>query len=162
MPLAMTSEAERALSMGLVWTVGDTTGTIASGGSTLYGIQTGTKPVIYMNRVYSSASTLVLVELFENSYTGGNLVVSQNRNFTNKNAIIPAVHVQGPTGTPSGSPKASVVLQGGGLLAGGTGISPESEWYILEANKQYLLRISNNQLLTGATVSFRFTFKAEQ
>lgn len=162
MPIAMTSEAERALSMGLLWTVGDTTGVIASGGSTLYGITTGSRPVIYMNRVYSSSSTLVLVELFENAYTGGSVVQAQNRNFTNKNATVPASHVQGPTGTPTGTPKASVTLQGGGLLAGGTGISPESEWYILEANKQYLLRIANNQLLTGATVSFRFTFKAEQ
>lgn len=159
MPTAMSTETEVNLNAGLLWTVGDTTSVIASGGNVLYGLRTGVKPVIYMNRAYTSASTRVHIELFENTFTGGTPVNAKNRNFTNLSSALPALHFRGVTGTPSGTPVAEIVLQGGGLLAGGLGISPESEWYMVKPNTDYILRISNDQLLTGADVTFRFTFK---
>lgn len=155
--LGVKSLVEDALAEGRLFTVAQTTPSIAAAGTYLFGVTTGPRPVEYMDRSYVSDTSQFLVELFENSYSAGTPVLGINRNYV-IGGNGPVTHSGAPTATITGQLVASVRV----LAASSTGNAqaqvPENERYILKPNTQYVLRLTNQG--SGASIiTFRWTYR---
>lgn len=157
MSTTVSSVTEKDLLQGNLWTIGDSTGTITAGGNILYGILTGDVSVTFMTRSYGTALTSLMVQLYENSFTGGSVISRVNSNNLNNLSPAPIILVKSPTGTPSGTAKATLVS-----ISGGASITaadePVAGWYILKPNTQYLVRISNTSAVDGG-IDFKWAIK---
>lgn len=142
---------------GDLWTTGHTSGNIAAGATITYGMTTGPNQVIYMDRHYLSSAFQVLVELYEEGFTGGTPVPAGNRNM-NSGGISPASHFSGVTRGGSGVLKASLLLLGDSTGGASNAQLLDGEWFDLKPSTNYVLAFTN-QTGSGGFVNFRFTFR---
>lgn len=147
---------EQKLLKGDLWAVGSTTGSIGAGSTVTYGLTTGSVPVMYMDRHYASSAFNVLVELYEEGYTGGVLVPSGNRNMTS-GGTSPSNHFSGITRSGGGTLRASLLLLGDSTGAS-SAKSSDGEYFVLKPSTNYVLALTNNAGAAGF-VNFRFTFR---
>lgn len=165
MTIETVSRREAQLSLGVVFTTSYETGIIASGGSgtATIGIRTGSRPVVYMERTYEGTMVDAFIRLYETTFTGGTELGVTNRNFTNTTGTPPAQHFHTITGTPSGGVKASIPARATSSSNKSRAmVASEGEWYILKANTDYILEITNEDTSgPGGSMYFRFTFRAE-
>lgn len=146
-----------ALKEGRLYSVMFTTPTVAGGGNYLFGATTGSRPVVYHDRAYTSDASQFLVELFKINYTGGTPVASGNRNFVIGGSG-PVTHASAPTATVVGTPVASVRVLAPTSGGAAQVQVAENEKYILEPNSQYVLRLTNTSG-AGGTITFRWTYQ---
>lgn len=148
---------EDALIEGRLFTVAHKTASIAAGGAALFAFTTGPRSVVYMSRNYGSTVSAFLGELFKNPYTGGTPVSATNRNkaIGGSGSVL---HVATPTATITGTLEASIEAQADISTGNARAQLPETEQYILEANTQYVFRLTNNGANAG-TINFRWTYR---
>lgn len=161
MAILTEGHGEHAVADGRLFTVGFSSPSIAAAGTYLFGMTMGSRPVIFMDRVYQASISSGLIELFEVDYTGGTAVTARDRNFVSANTP-PATFSSAPTATPAGASLATVIL----LAADSTGnanagLVTESERFVLKPNTQYVVRGTNTSGQAGV-ISARFTFRAQE
>lgn len=153
----MDNWVEQRLLRGELWTVGNTSGTITAGSTITYGMTTGNVPVMYMDRHYASSAFQVLVELYEEGFTGGTPIPSGNRNMTSGGSA-PSSHFSGVTRGGSGTLRASLLLLGDSTGGAANAQTEDGEYFVLKPNTNYVLAFTN-QTGSGGFVNFRFTYR---
>lgn len=148
---------EDALIEGRLFTVAHKTASIAAAGNALFAFTTGERSVVFMSRTYGSTVSAFMGELFKNPYTGGTPVLATNRN-KSIGGNGPVSYVSTPTATITGPLEASVEAQADTSTGNARAQLPETEQYILDANTQYVFRLTNNGPNAG-TINFRWTYR---
>lgn len=143
---------------GDLWATQATTGTLASAGTEIYGIQIGSAPVMYRERTYQGTCSQILVQLYEEGFTGGNLTPTTNRSFENTTGVSPANHYSGISRAGGGILRTSILILGDATTGNANAITPDIEFFILKANTQYVLVITNQGTSSGF-VNFRFNYQ---
>lgn len=156
MPLSINDVLYDALKEGRLYSINHTSPSIAAAGNYLVGLTTGSRPVVYHDRTYISDVASFLVELFRVDYTGGTPIAVSNRNFVIGGSG-PVTHVAAPTATPANL-VASVRALAGTSTGNAQAQIPENEKYILDANTQYVLRLTNTAS-GAAVITFRWTYQ---
>lgn len=158
MALETKSTAEEQLSSGVLFTINYTTPSIGAAGTYLVGFITGSRPVVYMNRLYTATVNEAFVELYELTYTAGTPIPAGNRNFVIGGSG-PVSYVAAPTATISGTPVATTKLIGSSTSGTSTvQLFSDSEFYILKPNTRYVLRLTNQDSNAGI-ITFRWTYR---
>lgn len=161
MSLEIKSIAETSIQEGRLFTVGHTSPSIAAAGVYLFAWTTGSRPVEFMDRTYTGSFNEGLVELFENSYTGGTPYTAQNRNQI-FGGTGPVSYETTPTATITGPLVGNTkLISGSGAASTRVGYFTESERFILKPSTQYVLRVTNQDTNPGV-VTFRFTYRATE
>lgn len=153
-----TDWAEEKLLKGALWAVGNTSGNITAGSTITYGMTTGNDPVMYMSRHYQSSAFQVLVELYEEGFTGGSLVPSGNRNMNNTTGTSPSSHFTGVTRSGGGTLRASLLMIGLSTGGASNANANDDEYFVLKPNTNYVLAFTN-QTGSGGFINFRFTYR---
>lgn len=156
MSLSVNDVLYEALKEGRLYSINHTSPSIAAAGNYLVGLTTGTRPVVYHDRSYLANVSEFTVELFRVAYTGGTPITVGNRNFVIGGSG-PVSHVAAPTATPANL-VASVRVLAGTSTGNAQAQIPENEKYILDANTQYVLRLTNTAA-GAAIINFRWTYQ---
>lgn len=151
------SMVEKELLSGELWTVGYTTGSIAGAGTVDIGILIGPKAVIYQARTYGGTVTQLGIELHESTWSGGTPITPANRNL-GIDLVGPASYAHSITGTPSNL-RTGLKIYSAGIGSASVGNVPEGEWYMLEPDTRYILRLTNEGAAAGV-MHFRFTYRS--
>lgn len=149
---------EKALADGKLFTVGHTSPSVAAAGVYMVGFLTGSRPVEFLDRSYTSTMDSADVALYELTWSGGTPIATGNRNFQ-IGGTAPSIFVAAPTAVIGGNPVATVkLLAGSGAGNAQIGLVSEAERYILKANTRYVLTETNTGSNAG-TITFRYTFR---
>jgi hypothetical protein len=154
----MSSELDDLIAQGYVFRneVGFTG--LESAGVAYVGVTTGEKDVVVLGRSYSSSESMLTVELFEATYTGGTPARTLNRRLSSTRPA-PASFMAGVTPGTLGSVITGVTLRAA-TSTGSAALSvsgDESKLY-LKAGTQYVVRITNggsNSANIGAAFDVR-------
>ena len=157
MSIVASSQVEQQLLAGELWTVGHTFAGVASGDTKQFGLRIGNNPVIYQARTYGGTATQIEVKLYKDAWTGGTTVNARNR-FLKITLPGPVEYAHSVTGTPTNF-ETGLNLYSMGVGNSPVGNVPEGEWYMLEANTDYLLTLKNTGAAPG-DISFRWTYRA--
>lgn len=161
MTILTEGHGEHSVASGQLFTVGFTSPSIAAAGTYLFGMTMGSRPIIFMDRIYTASISSGLIELFETSYTDGTPVTARDRNFVSGNTA-PATFASAPIATPSGAVLATVILLAADTTGNANaGLLTESERFILKPNTQYVVRATNTSGQAGV-ISARYTFRSQE
>lgn len=144
-------------SLGSLFTVQATSGSIAAGAPVIYGVTIGSEDVLYRTRVYTSTMNQILVELYQEGFTGGTPVPAGNRQLKNTTTP-PAMHYSGIARGGSGVLKTSLLIVADVATGNAGATTPDDEPFILTADTNYVL-VFTNQGSGAGIVNFRFTFQ---
>lgn len=132
---------------------------LATSGTYLVGVTTGSIPLRILQRAYSSSGNILTIELFEVSYSGGGSTGLRvlNRNFNQPNTP-PATFATAVTATPV-TPLTAVTLRAA-TTTGSASLSVQSDdnVLVLKPSTQYVIRFTNGATGAsdiGAAIDFR-------
>lgn len=134
---------------GLIWRT-DHVWSMAAGASMYIGFAPGAADMIALTRDYFTLSTRLVVDLFEASFTGGTNMHTENRRFAMGN-VAPVQFKHSVTPGALGTAKTGFIAESTGPIR--VGRQGDTEPFIHEAGKSYVLRITN-----GGASSTEFTF----
>lgn len=158
MSVQVKTVVEQALAEGKLFTVAHTSPSVAAAGVYMVGFLTGSRPVEFLDRTYTSTMDSADVALYELTWSAGTPINSGNRNFS-IGGLSPSSFSAAPTAVIAGNPAATVkLLAGSGAGNAQIGLVSEAERYILKANTRYVLTETNTGANAG-TITFRYTFR---
>lgn len=147
------------IAQGLIWRSELSYAGVAAAGVAYTGITVGADEVVILQRSYTSSESILTVELFEATFTGGTDPRTLNRRFKNNGDSKPAIVKVGVTPGTLTSPITGVTLR----AAASTGsaqlsVAGDDSRLYLEAGKNYVVRYTNGGATT-ATISNAFDFR---
>ena len=142
---------------GKVWTAEHIQVAVLTGASLKIGFVTGTNQLAFLRRQYTSAGSLMTVNLYEVAFTGGaNITRTYNRNLGSGGSA-PAQMKAGVTFTPN-----TIVASLTARAVAGTNkaelLIPEDNPLLLKRNTSYVLEFVNGDNASadiGFTINFR-------
>lgn len=158
MPIPAMSFDEFVIAQGLVFRAELGYAGIAAAGVAYTGIQTGSDEIVVLQRAYSSSESILLVELFETTFTVGTDPRVLNRRF-NSLQVVPATVKQGVTPGALGTAITGVTLRAS-TSTGSAALSVASDdsRLYLKPNTSYVVRYTN-QGAAAATIGNSFDFR---
>lgn len=151
------SDDERSIELGQMCTAETSTAAVAAAGTVLVGVTTGTRPMIALERAYTSTGSSLKVELFEVAYTGGTAVTRWNRNQVIGGTCSGAM-TTGVTATPV------TAITTASFLAPATGNrvqiaqTTDAARIILKPLTQYVIRLTNTDA-SAADLGMRLSYR---
>lgn len=155
--LVVKTNEEQQISSGFVYSAEYSQAGVAAAGQVLIGFTTSSRPMVALDRGYSSTESSVTVELYEVTFTGGTNVRMYNRNQVIGGAS-PILFKSGVTATLGTPITSRTFLAGSSTGSASVGISSEASTVILKPLTSYVLRMANNSA-SAATLSAGFTYR---
>lgn len=155
--MVVESEEEDQIEQGVVFSAEFGATGVTSGTSVLIGFVTGTRPMIALDRSYSSSESLLTVELFEATFTGGTDIRTLNRNLV-IGGTPPVQFKSGVTATLVTPITTATFRAGVSTGAAAVAVTSEAARLILKPSTSYVLRITNGGA-GAATIGAGFTYR---
>lgn len=151
------TDDERAIDLGQMYSTEFSAAGVLSAGTTLVGIQTGTRPLLIGDRSYSSTESSLRVELFEVSFTGGTDVNRYNRNIVIGGTGSVAIK-SGVTATPVTAITTANFIATSSANNIQLALVNDGARLVLKPQTQYVIRFTNTGSAT-ATIGARFNYR---
>lgn len=155
--MVVESEEEDQIEHGVVFTSEFSATGVASGASVLVGFTTGTRPMVALDRSWSSSESLLTVELFEAAFTGGTDIRTLNRNQA-AGGSPPAQFKSGVTATLGTPISVAAFRAGSSTGSAAVAVTSDAARLILKPSTSYVLRITNGGA-GAANIGAGFTYR---
>jgi hypothetical protein len=146
------------IELGQVWRAEHSAMAVAAAGVSYLGFVTSNVEMEALARNYGSSGNILLVELFEATFTGGTNVRTLNRKFS----VSTPPPIQFKTGITPGALTTALtstrVLATTSTGSAQVGVFPDSSLVLLKANTSYVLRMTNASAGVadlGASIDYR-------
>ncbi len=158
MPIPLMTFDEFVTAQGLVFRAELGFSGVPAAGPVYSGITTGPEELVILQRAYSSSESILLVELFEATFSAGTPARILNRRFASAQTI-PATVMQGVTPDALGAAITGVTLRAGSTTGSASLTVPgDASRLYLKPATSYVVRYTN-QGAGAATIGNSFDFR---
>lgn len=155
--LVTKSNEEQHIGNGIVYSAEYRQVGVAAAGQMLIGFTTTARPMVALDRGYSSTESSLTVELYEVTFTGGTNVTMYNRNQV-IGGVSPILFKSGVTATLVTPITSRTFIASSSTGSATVAISTDASVIILKPSTSYVVRIVNNGA-TAATMGAGFTYR---